>query len=140
MTNIEILIKITCDQSGKQISVEKKAFDSLRLASILEQLLDCGWSVSGKRNEDGAFATYSMSGDRFRQLTREWNGSRRQVRGGPSRENLWITAPGVEPNPPYTETALSIIEARRNADANAALDVSRVKALESQVAYLATQL
>lgn len=142
--NIKIVAQITCDQTGETTKLEQKDFGSLQLSQIIRSLLENGWKVSGYRDANGKNCSYNMSADGWHLIRTDSDGCRRSLRGGVSRENLWVTAPNVIPDPPFSKTALAVIEARERSRAVDTLPEppkgDRVQTLEAQVAYLTAQI
>ncbi|WRS29655.1 hypothetical protein U6G28_09020 [Actinomycetaceae bacterium MB13-C1-2] len=137
--NISLKVRVVCDQTGQSVELDQRDLGAVVLSSILKDLLKAGWSVSTWRNCYGEFSTHHLAADGWRIIQERADGAKREVRKGLNRNDIWVTAPGVEPNPPFTKSALIAMETQSQFK-EPAVPVSRVKLLEDQVAYLTSQL
>lgn len=138
--NIQLKATVTCDQTGKTTDLAIKDMGPISLRDVLRKLIKTGWSVSTWRDENGNFATHSISGDGWKLFQDRPDGTKFEIKNGLSRKDLWITAPGIEAAPPFYKSSLALIELREKRLVEDSLSSPRVEALESQVAYLTAQI
>lgn len=105
-TGAELLVQhgdkfvVQANQYGYTPTVDLSAGGGLRSAA--EYAYKLGWRSHTRRSVDGYFSTYSKIPP---------------VRGNRGYYLDWWTAPGVEADPPMTQTALQQLEARNRREA-----------------------